>query len=148
MADFGSQQVLQWLATVHGLTEQQLDAIGRKLDEAEYDGDELAEVQEKTLRRLLKDARAADCVPAILTARDAYLATNDNNESDTDRILTACGHTFCEPCLSSLLRLLPAATNKKTGGGGKTLGCPVCKTANTVPCGTPTKLPKNFVVFE
>ena len=85
MAVFGTQQVLQWLAIVPGLTEQQLDAIGRKLDEAEYDGEELAEVKEKTLRRLLKDTGAADCVPAILTARDAYLVTNDSNQTEADQ---------------------------------------------------------------
>ena len=53
-------------------------------------------------------------------------------------MLTACGHTFCEGCLSQMLRPLRAS------GGAKRLECPKCRKPCAVKGGRAAELPINY----
>jgi hypothetical protein len=54
------------------------------------------------------------------------------------RMLVACGHSFCEACLDTMLRPLPA---KK---GRKRLECPTCREECAVKGGRAAGLPTNW----
>jgi hypothetical protein len=120
MADFDEAVVWSWLATVPGLTPDQLAAAAERMAEHEYEGAELVGCTAKTLRRLLTGSDAEEAAPLLLAARDEYLAAEREaheylatpscgvcfdaySEEIVPRIL-ACGHTFCEGCLNMMLR--------------------------------------------
>ena len=54
------------------------------------------------------------------------------------RMLVTCGHSFCEACLDTMLRPLPA---KK---GREWLECPTCRTECAVKGGRAAGLPTNW----
>ena len=125
MAEFDEAAVQAWLAVVPGLAAAERAAASARMAEDEYEGAELVSVTAKTLRRVMKGSGAEDAVPALLAARDTFLAAEKDQqqaaaktaspapgcqicfepygEAAVPRIL-ACGHTFCGECLSKMLR--------------------------------------------
>eukprot|EP01045_Picozoa_sp_COSAG04_P008617 COSAG04_NODE_481_length_13663_cov_9.055662_8_plen_126_part_00 len=100
-------------------------------------------------------------VETILRARDAVLGGEGSttptecplcSEPYTDaepglrtpRILQ-CGHTACQGCYASLLRLAPV--DQHGSGHGKRLACPTCREETNVKGGSAENLPKNFVAL-
>jgi hypothetical protein len=80
MAEFDTAAVLAWLASVPGLTPAQRAATTEIMAEDEYAGGELANVQPKSLRRLLKGSAAEGAVLVLLAARDVHLAAAEAEE--------------------------------------------------------------------
>ena len=124
MAEFNEAAVLQWACSVPGLTTTQSAAAAASMAEDEYEGAELVGCTAKTLRKLLRGSDAEAAVPLLLAARDEYLAEERHQQQEeaaakaapscgvcfepysaaaVPRILV-CGHTFCESCLSQMLR--------------------------------------------
>jgi hypothetical protein len=71
---------------------------------------------------------------------ESYSNTNATvtEQINTPRIMTACGHTFCQGCLAQLLAPINGHGNIKR------LNCPKCRKASNVPQGQAQKLPQNF----
>ena len=75
MAEFGAAEVLRWLETVEGLTGAERAAIGALFGEGDYIGQDLLEMTERSLSRLLRGVGAAGAAPAaLLAARNKHLA--------------------------------------------------------------------------
>jgi hypothetical protein len=74
---FDEAAVLAWLGSVPGLSAAQRAAVAEMMAEDEYNGPQLAAVAAKALGRLLKGTAAEDAVPALLAARDADLAAEE-----------------------------------------------------------------------
>ena len=71
MEIFDSLEVLQWLATVPGLSSEHRNAVSKKMAADEYDGEDLPTMREKSLGWMLHHGSAgAACIPALLSARD------------------------------------------------------------------------------
>ena len=73
MAAFGAAEVLWWLETVEGLTEAQRVAIRALFAEGGDDGEDLLDLTERSLSRLLRGTVAAGAAPVLLAARDKRL---------------------------------------------------------------------------
>jgi hypothetical protein len=89
MAAFDEAAVLAWLGTVPGLTAVQRAAAAQIMAEYEYEGAALASLQPKTLLRRRKGSAVEPAAPALLAARDAYLARAAEGESPPDEFVCA-----------------------------------------------------------
>ena len=69
MAEFGTAEVLRWLDTVVGLSGAQRAAVKGRLEEEEYIGQDLLDVTERTLPRLLRGMTGAVKPSARLSFR-------------------------------------------------------------------------------
>jgi hypothetical protein len=116
MAAFDEAAVLAWLGTVPGLTAAQRAAAAQIMAEDGYEGAELAVVKPTTLRRLLKGTEAGEAVPALLAARDAYLAAVEwdlppdefvcaiSQQLMVDPVTTGAGQTYERQAIATWLR--------------------------------------------
>jgi ankyrin repeat protein len=154
MAEFDEAAVLVWLASVPGLTVVQRVAVLERMEEDEYDGEDLAAARPKSMLRLLRGTAGEEVVPQVLAARDAQLEAELASELPSERPSCAicmepysaaggvvprvlrCGHAFCEACLAQMLRcaginraspqrLSPATECLCTNHGAGPLGRPL-----------------------
>jgi hypothetical protein len=77
MAKLDEAAVLAWVACVPGLTAAQRAAALERMEEDDYDGEELAIAKAKSLLRLLRGTAAEGAVPRLLAARDAQLEAEE-----------------------------------------------------------------------
>ena len=74
--------------------------------------------------------------------RSCSICYEDYDENNVvPRILITCGHSFCERCISCMLRPLQAS------GGEKLMECPKCRKECPVRGGRATALPVKFEVI-
>ena len=66
---------------------------------------------------------------------------DDASERHVPRILTACGHTVCQGCLSLMLRTADVKEHAKE------LPCPTCREVTEVKQGKAGNLLKNFALL-
>jgi hypothetical protein len=138
MAEWSEEQVLAWAELVE-LEPETRAALRAVFGAEDIDGEDLATLLPKRLLKMLKRAGLQGDLPAaaeaVLAARDALRvhsspprrgATAEDavakgapscqicfepyDEAVVPRMLT-CGHTFCEPCLSKMLRCAGSSTN-------------------------------------
>ena len=104
-----------------GLAPAQLEAVGDRMGEHEYEGAELVGCTAKMLRRLLKGSDGEEAVPLLLAARDAHLATERKQQQAAATKIAAVAAAKAE-----------AAATKSTAAAGAEA---VAKAAPSCGCG-------------
>jgi hypothetical protein len=123
MAEWSEEQVLAWAELVE-LEAETRAALRMAFEDEDTEGEELVILTAKPLQKMLKRAGLSGdllaAAEAVLALRDALLAKATEavvkaapscqicfepyGGAVVPRMLVACGHTFCEPCLSAMLR--------------------------------------------
>ena len=165
MAQWSAARVCEWVMQLD-LPPGCADAVREIFADCEVEGDELASVVPKALRRMLAKGGVPDpkiAAEAILKQRDASLSSGCSKK-DVDaslecpfcmepyseaapglrvpRILTACGHSACHGCYAQMLRPITAR------GHAKPFPCPVCRVETLVRGGQAGSLPKVFSLLR
>jgi hypothetical protein len=139
MAEWSEEQVLAWAELVE-LGPETGAALRAVFREEDTDGDDLATLPAKRLLKMLKRGGLRGDLPAaaaaVLAARDVLLARASPPRREAAAPAEAaaakaapscqicfepygaaivprmlrCGHTFCEPCLSKMLRCTGSST--------------------------------------
>ena len=73
MEQFGLLEVLRWLNVVPGLFDEQRASVRAIMEAEAVEGDELASMHPKGLRRMLRGSPSEGCVDLLLKGRDSYL---------------------------------------------------------------------------
>jgi hypothetical protein len=85
MAELTMEQVVAWLASVTGLTQDIIETVGQVFKQQEIDGEELETMRPKRLRRVLnghlaEGEKTEAVTAAVLAQRDLYLVATQKKE--------------------------------------------------------------------
>jgi hypothetical protein len=97
IVEFDEAAVLAWVAGVPGLTAAQRAAALERVEEEEYDGEDLAAARPKSLLRLLRGTAAEGAVPRLLAVRDAQLEAEEEATAAAASAAAAAEQAEAEP---------------------------------------------------
>jgi hypothetical protein len=140
MAEFDEAAVLAWLADVPGLAAAQRAAALERVEEEEYDGEDLAAARPKSLLRLLRGTVAEGAVLLLLAARDAQL----EDEEEKAALAATEAAEAAEVAAAAVTTVAAAATAVAQQATAERPSCTICMEADSaaggvvlrmLPCG-------------